>query len=63
MDLPRLAAICNIGAFIFAAIFGGVQFYIWYKHGDIGISRLTIFGVLVAVLFVAGLLQFMARKV
>jgi hypothetical protein len=43
-------------------VWGSAQFYIWYKHGEIGMNGLVGFGVLVGILFVSGLLHLKAAQ-
>jgi hypothetical protein len=51
---------CTIGAFVVAVVWGGAQFYIWYKHGEIGMNGLIGFAILVVLLFVSGLMNLKA---
>lgn len=53
----------NIGAFVVAVVFLGVQSYVWYKHGDIGVSSLVMLGVIATFLFAAGILNYKAFHV
>jgi hypothetical protein len=50
----------NIGAFVVALVFLGVQSYVWYKHGDIGVSSLVMLGLIAIFLFAAGIINYKA---
>ena len=62
MDWQKTATLCNIGAFVVAVVWGTAQFYIWYKHGEIGMSSMVGFGVLVVILFISGVIRLMAPR-
>jgi hypothetical protein len=52
----------SVGAFVVATVWGSVQFYIWYKHGEIGMSGLLGFGLLVCLLFISAVLNIKATR-
>jgi hypothetical protein len=60
VDWQKTGNMCNIGAFVVAVVWGAGQFYIWYRHGEIGMSSLVGFAVLVVILFVSGAMRLMA---
>ena len=62
MDWQKTATLCNVGAFVVAVVWGTAQFYIWYKHGEIGVSSMVGFGVLVVILFISGVIRLMAPR-
>jgi hypothetical protein len=62
VDWQKTSTFCTIGAFVVAVVWGGAQFYIWYKHGEIGMNGLVGFAVLVFVLFISGLVHLKAAK-
>jgi hypothetical protein len=65
VDWQKASTLCNVGALVVAVVLGATQFYIWHKHGEIGVSSSMVgFGVLLVILlFISGVvIRWMAPR-